>query len=57
MLSLESEGLNILNDCLRKCDLRGVSPSGQEHVGGHDVTCGPDTVTPEDRLAVGKQDP
>ena len=43
--------------CAGKWDLRGGSPSGQEHVGGHVVTCGPDTVTPEDELAVGKQDP
>ena len=40
-----------------KGDLRGGSPSGQEHVGRHVVTCAPDMVTPEDGLAVGKQDP
>ena len=43
--------------CAGKWDLRGGSPSGQEHVGGNVVTCGPDMVTPEDGLAVGKQDP
>ena len=43
--------------CAGKWDLRRGSPSEQEHVGGHAVTCGPDTVTPEDGLAVGKQDP
>ena len=41
--------------CAGNWDLRG-SPSGQERVGGHVVTCGPDTVTPEDGLAVGKKD-
>ena len=43
--------------CAGNWDLRGGSPSGQEHVFGHVVTCGPDTVTPEDGLAVGKQNP
>ena len=55
--ALSGQGQLLSSPCAGKWDLRGGSLSGREHVGGHVVTCGPDMVTPEDGLAVGKQDP
>ena len=40
--------------CACKWDLSGGSPSGQEQVGGHVLTWGPVTITPEDGLLLGK---